>query len=37
MVGQVGSPTCIVHADVTLTQSKVKGLLISEVSRIALF
>ena len=24
MVGQVGSPTCIVHADMTLTQSKVK-------------
>jgi len=24
VVGQVGSPTCIVHADMTLTQSKVK-------------
>jgi len=24
MVRQVGSPTCIVHADVTLTRSKVK-------------
>jgi len=24
MVGYAGSPTCIVHADMTLTQSKVK-------------
>ena len=37
MVGHAGSPTHIVYADMTLTQSKVKVTGASKVLKIALF